>query len=159
MRRGGALPVHAGAMVGTLIAVLALAACGSDESSDADAGDAKTEIKQVVAGYQDDFLARDADGVCDRLTAAGQREVVAYGQSIGFVTGPSSCVRVVRIMSRGAAKIEQQRSKVLKIDVQGDRAIAMVSDAGRPAEPTELRKVAGVWKLQDSGLKNPLEGP
>lgn len=139
-------------------ASVALAACGSDGGDPPADTNAKAEIRQVVEDYQDYFLARDGDAVCAQLAASGQREVVKFGRDTGLAGSGASCSEVVRVMSRGAKKIEQQRSKTLSVEVNGDEATAMVSDGGRPAQPSEFVKVDGAWKMRSAGLQNPLQG-
>jgi len=66
------------AVVLSLLAAAALAACGDDEPDPLDPDDA-AEIATLINDVNAAWLDRDAGGVCDRLTERGQRILVRIG--------------------------------------------------------------------------------
>lgn len=144
------------ALLGSALALtLALASgCGSDESDGSASGGEQDEIKQIFDSWQASFIAGDGEAVCSRLTASGQREIVAAKQSAPGAGSDASCEEVVRALVRQSkeAGLEQQPSRAVSVRVDGDTATAMVSDAGRKPQPVRFVKQDGEWKLPSAGF-------
>lgn len=126
--------------------------CGSDDSGGA--GSEEDRIKEVFAQWQEDFTTGNGDATCARLTASGRNELLAYRDVAGNIDPKATCAEVVSAIIKRTeeAGIEQQPAKVVSAKIKGNRAIAQVSDAGRPAIPVRLVKEDGEWKLPSAGF-------
>jgi hypothetical protein len=154
-------------------AVIAIGACGSSDddggsqggaaaadrggsgSGDSDfvaTGSDEQQIRQVLHSVQEDYIEGDGPAFCDKLVAAEQRDVAAFGRNYGM---GETCVETIEKASTKARAggIEQNPTVVVaKPRVDGNQARVRVSDGGRPPEWMTLRKVSGEWRLVDSGL-------
>jgi hypothetical protein len=165
-----------------LIAALAAlaftpAGCGSDDDDDAgQAGAAQTQpakpasgnggdatrddavprsdagqIRQLLADAQLDYLEGNAEAYCARLTAAGRAQVANFGRA--YQQG-DTCQEVIRKTSATAGEtgLKQKPTKLLSVKVNGDIAVAQVSDGGRPPQPLRFVKHADGWKIPNPGF-------
>lgn len=134
--------------------------CGSDESSgsgsggSADSGSEEQRIKDVFAQWQEDFTTGKGEETCARLTESGQKELLAYRDVAGNIPADADCAEVVSsiIKNTEEAGVVQQPAKVVSAKIDGNKAVAQVSDAGRPPVPVRLVKVDGEWMLPSAGF-------
>lgn len=131
--------------------------CGSDDSS----GSASEEdrVKQIFDDWQDDFTTGKGEETCARLTKSGRDELLAYRDAAGSIDPDATCPEIVSAIIRATDKagVKQQPAKAVSVRVDGDKAVAQVSDAGRPPVPVRLVKEDGKWKLPSAGF-GPLTG-
>jgi hypothetical protein len=138
-----------------LAAAFAIGACGDSGSSDPDgvaaSGD-RAQIESVLAAVQQAYDSADGEGVCSQLSARGER---LAGRSVFSKAG--DCAAVVEDFAQRARKagLEQKPSRVTAVKVRGTKAVAMVSDGGRPPAPVRFVREAGSWKLASLGLGSP----
>lgn len=142
----------------TVVSAAALAlvltpGCGSDDS-DGSARSEEDQIKQVFDDWQASFIAGDGEAVCSRLTSSGQQEILAAKGSAPGAGADATCEEVVRalVQESNEAGLEQQPSRAVSVKIDGDKATAMVSDAGRAPQPVKLVKQDGEWKLPSAGF-------
>jgi hypothetical protein len=126
-----------------LLAVAALLAAGCGGN---DAGDAESTVSTAVSG-----LAKgDARTVCEQLTPAAQRRVLAV-----LATGPlgltpikaTSCVRAIGKLHAALPQVIRNilvDGEVGSAQVNGDKAKVRVIGAGMTAD---LQKIDGTWKI------------
>lgn len=143
------------AMTAASVVALALSAasgCGSDDS----AGSAGEEdrIKQMFNDWQDDFAAGNGEATCAKLTKSGRDELLRYRDVSGYIDRTASCEQTVRaiVAQTDEAGVKQQPARALSVRINGNKAVAQVSDAGRPAVPVRLVKQNGEWKLPSAGF-------
>lgn len=136
-----------------VVALCTAAGCGSDDSSGSEGQGEEEQIKQEFDEWQADFIAGDGDAVCARMTKSAQDEIVQF-QLTQSKARDMSCEDAVRAMIRTTREggVQQQPSKAVSVKIDGDKAVAMVSDAGRPVQPVRLVKEDGKWKLPSAGL-------
>jgi hypothetical protein len=151
----------------TLVLALAFAGCGddSDGTSTASDSDGTAAAESISSGSEEDQIAavmrhleevyNDSDGAafCASLTARGQREVVRVRKELTDVKS-HDCAGIVSEVSEAvvAGDAPQRTVKVLRVDVQGKQARAVIKGglAGiRSVMPFKLRQVAGEWKVED----------
>ena len=102
---------------------------------------------------QQDFARDRGASVCDDLTPAGRREVLAYGRA-----GESCEEAVETIKERLVTRGHQLRSsRLLSVSVDGDRATLLVKDPGRPAYRVPVVIGPGDWKLPSLRHAEPIE--
>jgi hypothetical protein len=143
-----------------MLALATAAGCGDSGDDPASAENGQTqEISRVFDQFQDAFIAVDGKAVCATLSASGQQEFVALGKTLG-VTGVDSCAAAVDIIAARtkAAGTEQKLGVIVSAKVSGDRARAMMRDAGRPPVPVPFVRDGGVWKLDSAGIGNSAGG-
>lgn len=149
VRRGSrllAVSVAVGAVV------VSAAGCGGEGSEpaardgSASAAD-EAQVRQAFAGFEASLQAGDVRAACGRLTESAQAEAATHAPSGGEAT----CQRALEQFAQGVGDLEQKPSKVLSVDVRGNRATASISDAGRPAATLPFEKVNGEWKLDGLG--------
>jgi hypothetical protein len=143
----------------TVVPALALAlllsvapGCGSDDSGGT--GSEEDRIKEVFAQWQEDFTSGNGEATCARLTKSGRDEMLAYKDLSVGIDPDADCAEVVSSIVKATEKagVEQQPAKVVSAKVDGNTAIAQVSDAGRRAVPVRLVKQDGEWKLPSAGF-------
>lgn len=129
----------------------------ADDDAAAHAGSDKEQVRWLLDALQADFIAGDATGYCSKLTAAGRKQLADVSKSFG--RGPS-CVEYIAQTSKMTREsgIEQRPTELLSVRIRGNRAVATVSDGGRPPEPLVFVKRDGRWKLPDPGVKEALFG-
>lgn len=147
------------------------AACGSDEGGDAGTGQAKSkgptpkpltgndeqQVRQLVKNVQIYFIKGDGENYCESLTAAGRKMVGEVGRPYRMGNTCEEFISRTAELTR-KAKVKQKPTKLLAVQVRGDKAIAIVSDGGRKAQPVDLVKINGEWKIPDPGIRDPLGG-
>jgi hypothetical protein len=148
-RRRGAAALGAAAA----LAVGAVACSSDDSENDADGASAQAakqvsekQIRSTFDALQDAFTKRDAPEVCDQLTGRAQEQTARDG-------GPSlkSCEDVVKQMfvQYGDGNLKRN-AKVVRVRVDGDRALATVT-AGQTIElPAPFLKTDDGWKMDES---------
>jgi hypothetical protein len=157
---------------------LGAVACGNDNggasretpTADADSGapasadDAtkpatdEAQIRSLIASSQKAFRTGDGQVVCAGLTAAGQKDIIAYGKAVGAA---GSCVEVVK----GIAEYNRQEdlaqppAKILVVRVKGRNAVVVLRFKGAAAPLRQrLQKVNGDWKQLPYGLAAAVNG-
>jgi len=130
---------------------------GADSSGDTEAsgGDSKADrtaaVNETLEGVQADFIAEDGASYCDRLTAAGARQVEEFGKAYAHGTECAEIITAVAKLTNGAG-VEQKPSKLISVKFDGDRATATIRNGGRPPEPMIFVKDGDSWKIPDPGF-------
>ncbi|HYI99595.1 MAG TPA: hypothetical protein VEX36_07975 [Thermoleophilaceae bacterium] len=140
------------AVAGIAVALSFATGCGSDDS--AGLGNEEDQIKQMFNDWQDDFAAGNGNATCAKLTRSGQQELAKYRDVSGYIDRDASCEEIVSaiVAQTQEAGVKQQPARALSVRVDGDTAVAQVSDAGRPAVPVKLVKQGDEWKLPSAGF-------
>ena len=151
-----------------VLAAIALGGCG-ESSSDPGAperpavqptapGD-ENDIVRIFDRWQAAFIAGDSEAVCAKLARPGKEEVAKLDQLMPNIAEGASCEQTIRAIVRTSRQTgtKQRPSKAISARIRGDRATAMVSDAGRPAEPVPFVVEDGQWKLASAGFAEYLE--
>jgi hypothetical protein len=152
---------RAGLALVLAVSVTAATACGSDNDDrpagqQAPAND-KARIRQLIKDLQAEFLAGEADSYCSKFTATGRGEIAAVAKQFGHGSTCEDFVTVTSKMTRDS-DVEQKPTATLAVRVDGNRAVATVSDGGRAAVPMTFVKQGGEWKRPTSSLKSLLSG-
>ena len=115
------------------------AGCGDGVESD------EEQIRGVFAEVQEAFAARDYDALCSATTVAAQRHVGYAGHE-----PPETCRRdmrqLVTMVRENPAGPAGVRPRLVSVEVDGDRALAVMQVGA--AAPTRLpfAKEDGDWK-------------
>lgn len=143
-RRAGACAPLSTVLV-TLVATAALSSCGG---GDPDGDD--EQIRAAIARTQEAFAAGKLRAVCASLTRDGQRQIGQLGHDL--IGGPPEpCPPELALIADGIRQNgglgQALRPRVVDIEVDGDKATAMVEfdRGGRGAVP--LAKERGEWKV------------
>jgi hypothetical protein len=142
-------------LAGTVALALAGTACGDDsDSGGADGpqvGGQEGEVRATIASLYEAMGDGDAQGVCDRLTEAAQRQIAG---------GSGSKARCVKGFQRFLDNAEKAggldltlKAKVEKVKVKGDSATATVSFGEQTRGDIPLVKQDGEWKLEAAGAQ------
>lgn len=132
----------------SVLAILMSAALGGCGGSDED------QIRDAYVDFAEAFADADGEKVCDMLTRAGKRDVVAAGVVVG---GGGDCPRTVKSLARlfdNGDLTALREAKVTKVTIDKDRAVVQgTANLDENAKPTQLRKVEGEW-LIDADAKD-----
>jgi hypothetical protein len=133
-----------------LALAVAVSACGSDDDNDgADnnepSGTPTQQVEQTLDQSQQAIIAGDGETYCSSLTAAGRASVAAYGRRTGR---GATCAQTIATNARLAktAGIKQQPTRVLSVKINGNTAIAKITDGGRSATKMRLTRESDGWK-------------
>lgn len=135
---------------GALLAatVLALGACGSDDTgktTTTTAGSDRQQILTLIRAYNDAYVDNDYDKACSLMSKEAQDQFVASSataQKAG--TCPKALTAVVgKLSSEQIAIIKKERFKVEAID--GDSGL--VNIASGESNPSKVVKVDGQWLM------------
>jgi hypothetical protein len=137
------LRIRVSALVVSATLVGAGGGCGDGEQS----GDAGKQVRAAYAQLQSRFDARDARGVCARITEAAKVQIGSFGHA-----QPTTCVSDVRQLFKwikpGRAE-STTAPRLVKVTVKDEKATAtarLTSDAdGR----IPFVKEDGEWKLDN----------
>lgn len=168
------------ALTATAVALaLGAAACGDDNDAGNDGGDGRAgaadgagagksdggqefsgreaEINEVLVGVQDAFVELDGAGYCEKLAPAGIRQVERFGKAFAY---GDQCAEIIDAASKATrdAGVKQKPTKLISVKFRGDRAIATVSNGGRPPEPMTFVNHDGNWKIPDPGFSADIGG-
>lgn len=155
------------AMAVALLLALVPSGCGDDggEAADTPATQSSTQtpatdegkIKKVLSDLQASYIASQGSTFCGLLASAGQREVVAFGRAQMGLSG--DCAEMIDEMaSRSrAAGLKQKVARVIRLRINGDKAVGLVKDAKRPPIPTRFVKIDGEWKMVSPGFASAVE--
>ncbi len=125
------------------VTCLVVGACGDDDNN-AQSGrpTPSSEIEATFKKFEDEFQSGNAAAACGHLSSSGQRDAAA-------LTGGSdeTCVDALKAFGRGVSGLEQKPSRILSVEVDGNSAVASVSDAGRPPVDVPFVREGGEWKL------------
>lgn len=154
--------------VAALAIALTIGGCGSGDEGATDGGNANAsdaaangdggnsrhtgqaaEIDKVLQANQSDFVDGDGEGFCSRLAPAGRRQVETVGRM--FRIG-RRCEPIIAELSRRSQELKQKPTKLLSVEIDGDRATAVVSDGGRKPQKLVFVKQDGTWKMPDPGF-------
>lgn len=128
-----------------------LPACGEDDDPSTGksrtAGDPSAEIRAAFKSFEADLQAGKAESACAQMTRAGQQAAARLGGADG-----GSCVKTIQAFAQGAGELEQKPSRIVSVTVNGDKAVAKVSDAGRTPVDLPFAKEGGEWKLASLGV-------
>jgi len=138
---------HASQLVAVSCIMAVVIACGDDGGA---IGDDRAQIEQVLDGVQADFVSGDSDAYCAKLTARARAQVAEYGRLSERGRTCEETIRKGSQLTRDAG-IVQRLTKLLSVRVHGDRAVAKVSNGGRPPEPMRFVRRGGDWKIPDTG--------
>jgi hypothetical protein len=114
----------------------------------------RAQIRQVMDDVQAAFVAVDGRAYCSMLAPAGRLQVERFGRSFQHGDDCVETINTVAAMTRDAGA-KQRPTKILSVRIHGDRAVATISNGGRPPEPMRFVKVDGQWRVPDPGFTNP----
>lgn len=126
--------------------VVPIAGCG-----DGDGGDDEPAARAVRAAYATmaaDFARGDLAALCRRMSASAKRHVGVIGHG-----RPTRCERDVRMVVR-AVRAGERRAvapppRLVRVEVDGDRAYATASFAGRSPTTFPFVREAGRWRIDN----------
>jgi stage V sporulation protein SpoVS len=139
--------VRRGVASALVLAALALAACGGEDSTANEEAAVRSTVKDLYGAFAD----KDADGVCGVLTRR-QREAVAKGAG---ATTSGSCEQVMGVALNfvgGKGLEDADQAKVTKVSIDGEKATATVDFKGKPGE-LGLAKEGGEWRIDEFNPK------
>jgi len=116
-------------------------------------GSDRDQILAVLDGIQADFIAERARAYCAKLTDAGRRQIVAFGRPYGHTGGCVGVIAKLAAMTK-QARVKQKPTKLLAVKVDGDQAVAKVSNGGRPPEAMAFVREDGEWRIPNPGFTN-----
>lgn len=129
-------------------------ASGEPAALPAATGSDARQIRVLLDYLQERYIAGDGPGYCAGLTADGRKLVAEISKS--YRLGDTCEKFVVKTAQMGReTNTKQKPSKIVSVKVKGNRAVAQVSDAGRPPAPLAFAKEDGRWKLPDPGFGSP----
>lgn len=147
-------------VVVVLAPALGLIACGDSDNDNASAGDTRpTEtvstnpaadrksVRDAMRALQDAFYSGDGDTWCDGVTAHAATETARQAES-------ATCVDAIQTAvpePLPPQKVQQFRSKIVKIDLSGDRATITTKQSKQPRLKVPFVREDGEWKL-NAGL-------
>ncbi|HYP47696.1 MAG TPA: nuclear transport factor 2 family protein [Thermoleophilaceae bacterium] len=122
-----------------LALALGLVGCGEGKGDE-------EQVTSTVNGVYDALADKDADQVCDSLSAAGKRQITRGADR------SLSCEEVFKrgLSLAGDALKDAKRAEVTQVKVEGDKATASVKYKKETGK-VELLKEDGKWKLNDLG--------
>lgn len=120
-------------------------------------GSDEEQIKTLVASVQQAFKDGDGQQVCNSLAEPGQRDLVYYGRLTNL---PGSCAEVATgIAERNKAfKRKQPPPHVVKVRVNGNRAVALIRLSDTAPARQSYTKVDGVWKVRSFRIGEAVAG-
>lgn len=131
-------------------AMVPAAGCGDDGggsgSGPASATGDEASIRKLFKDFEAAYQAGDGERACRMLTAAARAEAA------GLRGDGQTCQQSVARIGATMGDIEQQPSKILSVRVDGDRATASISDAGRPPVELPFVREDGGWKIAELGF-------
>lgn len=131
------------------LAALALtigwAGCGGDDQQ---AEEAQKHVRTAYAELQSRFEARDAQGVCARISAAAKQQVGTLGHA-----QPTTCVRDIRQlfkwMKKDDAASAEARPRLVSVAVDDDGATATARLGANATGRIPFVDEDGKWKLDN----------
>jgi hypothetical protein len=113
--------------LGVTAATAALAALGAVQGCGETDGDERGRVRAVYAELQDRFEARDAHGVCARISSTAKRQVGSLAHEL-----PTTCTRDIRRLfkwikpngSRPGGSTKRSRPRLVSVAVDGETATA-----------------------------------
>lgn len=143
---GNGLRRAAGNALVSLVLALALgvSACGDDDGAATPASDRddKEAVANTFTSFEAEFHAGEVERACERIT---DEAVVDLAELTGVPE--RDCLALLGRFAESIDEIEQEPSKVRSVRVDGDRAVAAISDAGRTPVPVRFVREDGGWKI------------
>jgi hypothetical protein len=149
------------ALMALLVLALGAASCGGDDGDDGDGGAAAStqpqdevdpasfdntpegQIRELHAKFINVFYEKDVETVCDLTTRKGQRQ---------WAKGPAkSCEDGLTKFYDSVSGLAKNRPRVLKVRIDGNRALATTRVKGSQNYPVQFRKEDGEWKMDAGG--------
>ena len=129
------------ALLPLLLAAAAAPGCGGDG---ADRAADRTAVMATVQRLYDAMVGRDGKRVCKELSRAARRQVTGGSRA--------ACERVFTRFWASFANAVARRPRILRVELDGDRATAVVTfgDAGRARLP--LTRSEDGWKLDRASM-------
>jgi hypothetical protein len=116
-------------------------------------GSNKDQIRYLLGALQSNYIVGKAAAYCSSISAAGRKQIAAVARQFGHGSTCEDFVTVTSKLTRDAKDQVKQKPTVLQsVRVDGNRAVAKVSDGGRPPIPMVFVKRDGRWKLLDPGF-------
>jgi hypothetical protein len=132
-------------VVVVLTVVIGISSCGGSDSNADD-----EQIRAAIARTQKAFAAGNLRAVCASLTKDGQRQIGQLGHDI-IGAPPEPCPPELALVADGIKQngglAQALRPKVVSIEVDGNRAIALVEFDRRGRGAVPLAKERGEWKV------------
>jgi hypothetical protein len=160
-------------VVATLLTAAIATGCGDGSGDDPERTAGSTEaqsqpVRAAFAAFERAFQAGDGAAACARLTGAARSQLAALrGTADRQPTGAAqsqqaslrgaeedraACPATVRQLARASRDVDQQRTRVLDVAIDGSRATLTVSDGGRAPSTLEMVRLRGEWLLATLGL-------
>lgn len=150
------------ALMALLVLALGTASCGDDDADDGDGGAAANtqsqsqdevdpasfddspegQIRALHAAFINAFYDKDVETVCDLTTRKGQRL---------WARGAKSCEDGLKKFYDSVSGLGKNRPRVLKVRIDGQRALATTQVKGNDVYPVQFRKQSGEWKMDAGG--------
>jgi hypothetical protein len=149
------------ALMALLVLALGAASCGGDDGDDGDDGAAakaqsqgevdpasfddspEGQIRALHARFINVFYDKDLETVCDLTTRKGKRQ---------WAEGPAtSCEDGLKRFFDSVSGLAKNRPRVLRVRIDGDRALATTRVKGSQVYPVQFRKEDGEWKMDAGG--------
>ena len=123
----------------------------TNATNTAEPATAQGQIKALIAQVQQAF--RDGDGqlVCDSLSETGKRDLLYYGQLVNI---PGSCAEIAQTIGKRnqALQDKQPPADVLKVNVTGNEAVALIRLSKAPPVRQRYDRIDGDWKIHSLRL-------
>lgn len=141
-------------LVVSAVPVAATSGCGSEQEDGKGTPSEEDRVRQVLLNAERDYVTMDGEGFCARLIAKEQREVAAFARSMGK---DRTCPQEIASSARRAVEsgIEEGSTppESIHVRIEGNRATVRVAGGVSAAEPGELVKVDGEWKVAEAGFE------
>lgn len=135
-------------LLAVMVLALGVAACGDDDDGNTSNAAQKSEsttvdnspegqIRSTYAGFIETFYGKDAKDVCERLTASARKRV---GR------GYKGCEQRFETFFK-TANFGKNKPYVVKLRLDGPRALAFVKTKTSKQYPVPFQKENGEWKL------------
>lgn len=113
----------------------------------ATSGSDQDQIRALVANVQQAFKDGDGQAVCNSLAMVGQRDLAYYGRLTNL---PGSCAEIAASIAKRnqALQDKQPPAHVLKVQVNGNKAVALIRLSDSPPARQRYTKINGTWKIQ-----------
>lgn len=134
----------------SILAALALGACGGD-SSESEPESEADRVRATVDALYEAMGDRDAEGVCDQLNAAAQEQIAKGGLGSEGRTCVEGFEGFFEASEEAGGLDAPRNAEVVDVEVDGDRATATVEFGPGQRGDIPLAKVEGEWKLEAVG--------
>ena len=135
---------RARAITAAALAALAIAACGSR-------GSAEAEVTKSVRNWTAALSEGDGEAACDLMTAAGRAELARFAAVFAKTAPAADCAsNLRRFHAKLSPQVQRQTTDadVAAVRVDGDVATVRMEDGG-PAR-IRLRREGGEWHVDEA---------